>query len=183
MSDQKQREQPEVQEGFMSQMVDLEYKIVTSPVAKHFAEQMKEGRIVGHRCSSCGRVYVPPKGYCPLCSQVTGDSDEVDVSDTAVVTSFTVVTPIQYHGQEEKEEYVLANLLLEGADSTVGQQRIEGIPHDEVRTGLRVKAVWAPPANRGEGDGRGFGLGSAIEHWEPSGEPDAPREHYEKHVL
>lgn len=176
--------QPEVQEGFMSQMVDLDYRIVTSPVARRFAAHMAEGRIVGHRCPSCSLTYVPPKGYCPLCSVVTSEEHETPVSDTAVVTSFTVVTPIQYHGQQEKEPYVLANLLLDGADSTVGQQRIEGIPHDEVRMGLRVKAAWADPEERaGDGGGMGWGLGGAITHWEPTGEPDAPREAYAKHVL
>jgi uncharacterized protein len=71
-----------------------------------------------------------------------------------------------------------------GADSTVGQQRISGIPNDEVRMGLRVKAVWASPEERAGGDGgRGWGLGSAITHWEPSGEPDASREEFAKHAL
>lgn len=178
-----EQEQPEPQDGFMSQMVDLDYRIVTSPVARRFTEQMAEGHIVGHRCPSCSLVYVPPRGYCPLCSVVTGEEDAVEVFDRGIVTSFTVVTPIQYHGQEEKEEYVLANLLLDGADGTVGQQRIAGIPNSDVRTGLRVKAVWADPDERRADDGRGYGLGSAIKHWEPSGEPDAPREAYERHVL
>jgi uncharacterized OB-fold protein len=170
----------------MQQMVNLDYKIVTSPVNKRFAKQMLEGRIIGQKCPSCGLVFVPPKGFCPLCSVVMGDKDEVDIKDTGTVTSFTVITPIQYQGQQEKEEYVLANLILDGADSSIGQQRIEGIPHREVRMGMRVKAVWATPEDREgeEGGGmRGWGLTGAIKHWEPSGEPDAPREEYQEHIL
>ena len=98
------------------------------------------------------------------------------------MTSFTVITPIQYQGQKEKEEYVLANLLLDGADSTVGQQRVEGIAHNEVRMGMRVKAVWATEQPEDVGP-RGWGLTGAIAHWEPSGEPDVPRERYQEHVL
>lgn len=171
--------------AFMQQKVDLDYAIVTSPVQRRFAEQMQQGRIVGQRCPSCSLVFVPPKGFCPLCSVVMEASDEVDVRDTATVTSFTVITPIQYQGQQEKEEYVLANLLLDGADSTIGQQRIEGIAHDQVRMGLRVKAVWASADERTEEGGgmRGWGLTGAVKHWEPSGEPDAPRDRYREHVL
>ncbi len=171
--------------AFMQQKVDLDYKIVTSPVHRRFDAQMREGRIIGHKCPKCGLVYVPPKGFCPLCSVVTGESDEVEVKDTATITSFTVITPIQYQGQKEKEEYVLANLLLDGADSSIGQQRIEDVAHDQVRMGMRVKAVWSSPEERSEEGGgmRGWGLTSAVKHWVPSGEPDAPRETYREHVL
>ena len=55
---------------------------------------------------------------------------------------------LQYPGQEETEKYVVASVLLDGSDSTIGQQRIEGVPHNEVRSGMRVKAEWIPEAER-----------------------------------
>ena len=85
---------------------------------------------------------------------ITGAEHEADVQDAGVVTSFTVITPIQYRGQKEKEEYVLANVLLDGASGTIGQQRIGGIANDQVRMGMRVKAVWAKKgAEEEEGGG------------------------------
>jgi uncharacterized OB-fold protein len=165
---------------FVSQKVDLDYKVVTSPIARRFDDLMREGRITGHKCPRCGRVYVPPRGFCPIDCVITDESNEVDVRDSGTVTSFTVITPIQYQGQKETEEYVLANILLDGASGTVGQQRIEGIAHDEVRMGMRVKAVWGGDTSEGS---RGFGLTGAIKHWEPSGEPDEPKERYQEHVL
>ena len=170
---------------FISQMVDLDYKIVTSPVHRRFDQLMREGRIVGHKCPSCGKVYVPPRGFCPLCCVITGEEHETEVKDAGVVTSFTVITPIQYRGQKERDEYVLANILLDGADGTIGQQRIGGIDNAEVRMGMRVKAVWAKqqPGEEEGGGMRGWGLGAMVEHWEPTGEPDEPREHYQEHVL
>lgn len=171
--------------AFMQQQVALDYKIVTSPVYLRFDEQMRRGHITGHKCPSCGLVYVPPRGYCPMCAVITGPDDEVEVKDTGTVSSFTVITPIQYPGQEETEQYVLASVLLDGADGTVGQQRIAGIPNDQVRMGMRVRAVWRPESERlGEDGGMGrFGLGAAIEHWVPTGESDAPPETYRDHIL
>ena len=69
---------------------------------------------------------MPPKGYCPMCVVETTEKDVVEIADNGTVASFTVITPIQYRGQEEKDEYVLANILLDGASGTVGQQRIGG---------------------------------------------------------
>lgn len=170
--------------AFMQQMVGLEYDVRSSPVRRRFDERMVEGRITGHRCPSCGKVYVPPKGFCPLCVVETTAHDEVEVADRGTIASFTVVTPIQYRGQQEREPYVQASLLLDGADSTVGQQRVEGVPTEEVRMGMRVRAVWSPEEDRGGGDGGNrHGLGPAIRHWVPTGEPDAPREAYREHIL
>jgi uncharacterized protein len=170
----------------MSQMVDLEYKSVMSPVYARFGRQMSEGRIVGQKCPSCGLVFLPPRGFCSICSVVMDETHEVEVKDQGTITSFTVITPIQYPGQEETEDYVLASVLLDGADQTMGQQRTTGIPNDQVRTGMRVKAVWSSPDEAKEDDSggaRGYGLGASIQGWEPSGEPDVPRDEFKDHVL
>ncbi len=169
----------------MQQLVSLDFTSRTSPVHQRFDKLMRERKIVGHRCPSCSKVFVPPKGFCPLCCVVTEQSHETEVKDTAIVTSFTVITPIQYRGQEEKEEYVLASLLLDGADSTIGQQRVGGIENDKVRMGMRVKAVWNSPdeASQEGGGMRGWGVGTMVKHWEPSGEPDVDRAHFQEHIL
>jgi uncharacterized OB-fold protein len=171
--------------AFMQQVVALDYAIRTSPTQARFAEAMAEGRIVGQRCPSCGLVYVPPKGFCPMCVVQMGAGDAVEVADHGTVTSFTVLTPIQYRGQRERERYALASLLLDGADSTVGQQRIGEIPLEDIRTGMRVKAVWRPEAERRADASGGMqsGMGDAIEVWVPTGEPDADRSEFQEHIL
>ncbi|HEX6312510.1 MAG TPA: Zn-ribbon domain-containing OB-fold protein [Acidimicrobiia bacterium] len=171
---------------FMSQMVSVEYP---SPqptlVNRRFAEQLEAGRIIGHKCPQCGLVYVPPRGMCPVCVVSTTDDHEVEVADRGTVTTFSVITPIQYPGQEEQDDYVLATILLDGADMTVGQQRLDGIPIDDVHSGMRVEAAWAPESERkaAGGPGPAGGLGGAIQGWRPTGEPDTPLDQYEHHIL
>ena len=168
------------------QLVDLNFWRRMSPTMVRFAERLFEGRISGHRCPSCELVFVPPKGFCPICAIPTGDDEEVLLEDRGTVVSFTVVTPIQYYGQEKTDTYALASVLLDGASSTLGQAEIGEIPVDEVRVGLRVEAVWLPEeqrsavgmSDRGRGNVAGF-----ISHWRPTGEPDASPETYEEHTL
>ena len=78
---------------FIQQMVSLDYRVLASPLQQRFDEGMKGGRITGHKCPVCSRVYVPPKGYCPLDTVATIEEHEVEVSDAGIVTSFTVITP------------------------------------------------------------------------------------------
>ena len=164
----------------MSEMVSLDFAIRTSPTTRRFSDLLQEEKITGHKCPSCSRVYVPPKGYCPMCVVETTQQHEVEVADRGTITSFTVITPIQYYGQEERDDYVLANILLDGASSTIGQQRIRDIAVDEVRMGMRVAAVWAAKEDRVI-EGRGWG--GAFATWKPTGEPDVDREHYKEHML
>ena len=112
-------------------------------------------------------------------------ADDVELSNTGTVVSYTVITPVQYYGQEETEPYIRASILLDGADQALGQQDIRHIPPAEFRGGMRVRAVFRPPAERDVGavDNRWGGTGTVIDHWEPTGEPDIPFEKYSEHVF
>ena len=173
---------------FMSHHTAVEYKIPEpSLLSIHFGQELAKGRIIGHKCPQCGKVYMPPRGYCPLCVVETTEADEVDVANEGTITTFSVITPLQYQGQEETEDYVQANLLLDGSDTTIMVMRMDGIAIGDVRTGMRVRAVF-PPAHEGGASAsasmaRGMGLGDAVERWEPTGEPDLTREQIAEHIL
>ncbi len=169
---------------FMEQMVSLEYKVRASPLAVEYAQRLREGRITGHKCPQCDLVQTPPTGFCSLCVIPTNSKEhEVDIADRGTVASFTVVDPIQYRGQEERDVYVLASILLDGSSGAIGMQRIGEVPPDDVRIGLRVEAVWLPEEERKGGAGARGSLESAIQCWRPSGEPDAPLENFSQHIL
>ena len=170
----------------MEHHVALTYEEALTPVLDRYVDALIDGRIIGHKCPACGRVYVPGKGYCPLCVVETTERDEVQVADTGTVTGFTIVTPVAYYGQEETEPFVWASILLDGSNGTLSGQDVINIPREQVRSGLRVRAVWKPKEKR-SGDAvsnRGWGsVASAIDAFEPTGEPDMPREQYEEHIF
>jgi hypothetical protein len=51
----------------MEHHVSLTYTEQLTPNLDRYVDALIDGRIVGHKCPECGRVYVPGKGYCPLC--------------------------------------------------------------------------------------------------------------------
>ena len=172
---------------FMSHFTTVEYRVPDpSPLNVYFAEQLAKGRIVGHKCPQCGKVYMPPRGYCPLCVVETTAKDEVEVADRGTVTTFSVITPLQYQGQEETDDYVQATILLDGSDTTIMVAHLDGVAIADVHSGLRVRAVWAPESERSGATGslaRQMGLGSAVTSWEATGEPDTPRDHFAEHIV
>ena len=151
--------------------VSLDYTYAASPEESAFYRGLAEGRIVGQRCPTCGKVYVPPRSACP--SDGTPTTDEVELSDTGTVTTFCIVN-VPFLGQRITPPYVSAYVLLDGADIAF-LHLILGIEASDVRMGLRVKAVWKPR------DEWGTTIAN-ISHFEPTGEPDADFETYKVHL-
>jgi uncharacterized OB-fold protein len=151
--------------------VSLDYQYAASPEESAFYRGLNEGRILGQRCPTCQKVYVPPRSACP--ADGTPTAEEVEVSQTGTITTFCIVN-VPFLGQKIVPPYVSAYVLLDGADIAV-LHLILGIPADEVRMGMRVKAVWKP---REEWT---YSLEN-IDHFEPTGDPDADYDTYRHHL-
>lgn len=150
--------------------VRLSYDHTVSPGESSYLRALAQGRLIGQRCPTCGKVYVPPRGACPVDGVPT--QAEVELPDTGIVTTFCVVN-VPFTGQRVPTPYVAASVLIDGADIAF-QHLILGCPPEEVRMGMRVRAVWKP---REEWD-----VGHNIDHFEPTGGPDAPYDSFAHHL-
>ena len=144
--------------------VRLSYMHTASPGESSYLRGLAEGKLLGQRCGVCGQVYVPPRGTCPADGVPT--QEEVELPESGTVTSFCVVN-VGYPGQRVTPPYVAAAVLLDGADIAF-QHLVLGCEPDEVRMGMRVRAVW--------------GDTGSISHFTPTGEPDADYETYARHL-
>ncbi|MBS4753989.1 OB-fold domain-containing protein [Nocardioides sp. zg-ZUI104] len=151
--------------------VSLDYTYAASPEESAFFRGLSEGRILGQRCPACKKVYVPPRPACPTDGVPT--VEEVELSDTGTVTTFCIVN-VPFLGQRITPPYVSAYILLDGADIAL-QHLILDIPVEEVRMGLRVKAVWKPREEWGT-------TIENISHFSPTGDPDAEYDTYKHHL-
>ncbi len=151
--------------------VRLHYEHTASPGESSFLRGLADGKLLGQRCPACGKVYIPPRGACPTCGVPT--TDEVELSDHGTVTTFCIVN-VPYPGQRVAPPYVAAAVLLDGADIPF-QHLILGCDPGEVRMGMRVRAFWKPRHQWGT-------TPENIDHFFPTGEPDAPYETYAHHL-
>jgi hypothetical protein len=143
--------------------VRVEYTYTPGIASERFLRGVREGKLLGAACDSCGRVYIPSRGACPRCASPTSEFREL--SDKGTVITFCVVR-VPAANIDVPLPYCTANILLDGADiSFTGL--IQGCPFEDVRIGMRVQAVWRPESEWG------FGIGN-IEHFTPIDEPDVP---------
>jgi uncharacterized OB-fold protein len=111
---------------------------------KFFRTIMESGQLLGTHCPSCQYTYVPPTLFCERC--FTRLEDWVEVGPEGMVDSFTVLH-ITLDGTPLDEPDVLALIQLDGADSVL-VHRLGGVSLDELRIGMRVKAVFEPRRKR-----------------------------------
>jgi uncharacterized protein len=136
-----------------------------------FLRALEEGKLLGARTGKTGKVYFPPKEADPA----TGHElhEFVELADKGTVTTFAVIN-IPFAGQRIKPPYVAAYVLLDGADIPF-LHLVTEIDASEVRMGMRVEAVWKPREE--------WGLGiDNIDHFRPTGEPDADYDSYKHHL-
>ena len=156
--------------------------MVTTPIAMKvlhtasiqetgYLKGLKEGRLIGQRCPQCRKVYIPPRGACPVDGVPT--EEEVVLPDRGIVTTFCVVN-VPFLGQKIPIPYVAAYVLLDGADIAFLHLILDCAAED-VRMGMRVEAVWKP---REEWE---YGLQN-ITHFRPTGEPDADYDSFREHL-
>jgi hypothetical protein len=132
---------------------------------------LQEGRLLAQRCPQCEKVYIPPRGACPVDGVPT--RDEVELPDRGIVTTFCIVN-VPFYGQKLTPPYVAAYVLLDGADIAF-LHLILDCPAEEVRMGMRVEAVWKPREEWGP-------TLQNIDHFRPTGEPDAAYETFSEHL-
>jgi uncharacterized OB-fold protein len=151
--------------------VQLTVEHTVSPGENVYLHGLASGRLIGQRCPLCEKVYVPARGACPTCGVPT--EEQVELPDTGTVTTFCIVN-VPFLGQRITPPYVAAYILLDGADIAF-LHLVLGCAPEEVRMGMRVRAVWLPREEWGT-------TTQNIQHFEPNGEPDAPFESYANHL-
>jgi len=136
-----------------------------------YLRALQEGKLLGARTGKTGKVYFPAREADPATGKALDEF--VELPDKGTVTTFAVIN-IPFAGQRIKPPYVAAYVLLDGADIAF-LHLVTEIDASEVRMGMRVEAVWKPREE--------WGLGiDNIDHFRPSGEPDADYDTYKHHL-
>jgi uncharacterized OB-fold protein len=109
---------------------------VTEPVItlRHFFEKAREGQLTAVRCGRCQALAMPPKEFCPSCSE--RQWEPVPLSGEGTVASYTIirVAPRAHAGDVP---YAIAAVQMKEGVSILG--RLVDVPLDRVGVGLAVR--------------------------------------------
>lgn len=118
-------------------VLEYTYRRSTGPVLGAFFTALRDGKILGAKCTD-GSVLVPPAEYDP-----TGEStgELIEVGQQGVVTTWAwVSSPRKTHPLPHPFAWAL--IKLDGATTAM----LHAVDADEskMKTGMRVKARWKP---------------------------------------
>ena len=142
--------------------IRLSYTYTPGRALSRYLRAMADKRILGERCPKTGQVFVPPRGVSPLAGTATQEA--VELPHVGYVESFNITrVPIERR-PDLKPPYCSAWIVLDGA--SVGfLGLVINIAPEEVRVGMRVRAVWKPYDQLETSAANILG-------WEPTDEPD-----------
>jgi uncharacterized OB-fold protein len=125
---------------------DLRYDVHLGATWSRFMQGLRDQKILANSCSACERIFVPPQAYCEVCFEPT--ADWLELPDEGTLEVFTVAW-LGFRGGPTPP-YAIGGVRL-GDASTLLMHWIVGIDfndpatvQEQLPTGTRVRAVWAP---------------------------------------
>jgi uncharacterized OB-fold protein len=123
----------------------LRYAWDTGVAMGRFLSELKAGRIVGRRCERCQRVLVPPRMFCERCFRPTTAWQYVE--DSGTISTFSE-SYIRWDVSRVAEPILIAVVELDGASQGGFLHFMGEVKPEDLRIGMKVKAVWKPPEER-----------------------------------
>ena len=105
-----------------------------------FLEKLKQKKLVGLQCSSCNRVYFPPRQVCGKC--LVKPDKWVDLRETGRVASYTI-TYLKDPETGKIIERPIVCAQLDGADTSYASQLNPDIEFKDTYIGMPIKVHWA----------------------------------------
>lgn len=129
--------------------LDCAFAWDTGVAINRYLVELKNGKIIAKECRQCNRIMLPPRMFCELCFVPSGDW--VFVEDTGVINTFSICHVNWDASRIKKGEkpHLPAVIEIDGASEGMGiMHRLGEVDPDQIRIGMKVKAVWKPESER-----------------------------------
>ena len=117
----------------------MRYSNSAGPIRSRFLLYLRDHqKILGTRCPTCSRVFIPAKSTCPKCFE--NIQEWVEVSHEGSLETYTIVYKSEPF-QIAATPFAIGIIKLDGADTGM-VHRLGEIDFRKIRIGMRVKAVF-----------------------------------------
>ena len=123
----------------------LRYEWDTGVAIGRFLRELKNGRIIGRSCHRCQRVLIPPRMFCERCFRPT-DAWQF-VQDSGSVNTYSL-SHLRWDASRVEEPILVAVIEIDGSSHGGLLHYLGDVRPEEIRIGMKVKAVWKPAEER-----------------------------------
>ncbi len=115
------------------------FLVSTGATGTKFLTEIRDNKkILGIKCPSCGKVYVPPRLHCPTC--FVRMSEWVELSGKGTLSSYTIVR-YQEPYMPKEPPFAYGVIQMDGADT--GMAHLLGeVDLDKIKIGIRLEPVF-----------------------------------------
>ena len=110
----------------------MEHKLIF----KDYNEALKQNKLLGLKCSSCGAITVPPKMVCSQCA--SSELEVIELKGSGKIKTFTTVF-VASEGREEEIPYTIVMVELDDGPWIMGN--LDGVEPERVTMDIIGKAV------------------------------------------
>ncbi|MFX1315535.1 MAG: Zn-ribbon domain-containing OB-fold protein [Promethearchaeota archaeon] len=129
----------EFQDHQIRDIIQIKYKYTMGGQSKFFIELMNNKKLLGTRCSKCGKTWMPPRINCSDCY---APADWVELNQTGTIEVSTIVW-YTTSAFIKAVPYGIGFIKLDGAETSLLQGIFsENLVPSKVKKGRRVRAVF-----------------------------------------
>lgn len=119
--------------------IKIEYRYTMGGQSKFFIELMENKKLLGTKCTKCGKTWMPPRINCSDCY---APADWVELKKTGTIEVSTIVW-YTTSAFIKAIPYAIGFIKLDGAETSLLQGIFsENLVPSKVKKGRRVKAVF-----------------------------------------
>jgi uncharacterized protein len=116
---------------------EIPYHFAAGKVSSHFFIQLRDNKkLLGIKCPECGRVMMPPRGFCERCFV---EADEwVEVGPEGTIEAFTI-TMEKWPGNPDPP-FAVAYVKLDGADTAM-MNYVRGLDFSDIEETAKILQI------------------------------------------
>ncbi len=130
----------EFQDHQVRDVIKISYRYTFGGQSKFFIELMKNKKLLGTKCTKCGKIWMPPRINCSECYAPV---EWIEMKQTGTIQVSTIVW-YTTSAFIKAVPYGIGFIKLDGASTSLMQGIFsENLVPSKIRKGKRVRAVFA----------------------------------------
>lgn len=123
-----------------------------------FYDSLENKKVIGNKCTKCGKVFVPPRKICGECNEIIPlDNNWVNLPNTGTLLNYTITyyRVSDRTARKAKKPQIIGLVQIDGSDTAIAYRLLK-IEPEEIKIGMKLKIEWEEKTKGNPADIKGF---------------------------